>query len=87
MKLQSVKAILSSLLLLTFIFLAVSGAMLYFGKAGMIFGIARHMIRNAHAWTAFAMCALLLAHIGLNRRVFLSELRALAGLRSRKTDA
>ena len=83
MKRLSLKAILSSLLLLLFLFLAFSGALLHFGKTGLIWGFARHSLRDAHALAAVLICVLIAAHVFLNRRLYLRELRALG---SRKAD-
>jgi len=77
MKRLSVKAIVSSLLLLAFLFLAASGAMLYFGKTGVVMGFARGSLRNAHAWVAASMCVLVLIHLFLNNRSYIKELKSL----------
>ena len=77
MKRSHVKAIISSLLLLVFLFLATSGALLYFGKTGVVMGLARNDIRNAHTWAAASMCLLALIHLVLNRRVYFGELKSL----------
>jgi len=82
MKKLPVKAIISSLLLLTLLFLAVSGAMLYFGKTGMIMGITRNALRNAHTWGAALMCILCFIHLVLNRRLYFNELKSFFGHRS-----
>jgi hypothetical protein len=76
MKKSHLKAVLSSLMLLTFIFLAVSGAMLFFGKAGVVLGFARSSLLGAHVRAAILMCALVLTHFILNRRLFFSELKS-----------
>jgi uncharacterized membrane-anchored protein YitT (DUF2179 family) len=72
-----IKAILSGLLLLLFVYLAFSGALLYFGKTGVVMGIARHSLRETHAWTAFILCFLIISHLFLNRRIFLGEWKSL----------
>jgi|GEM_PF-2268763 len=81
-----VKAIVSSLLLLLLLFLAFSGALLYFGKTGLIWGIARHALRNAHTAAAAVICVLAAAHIFLNRRLYLRELSALSRRKTDKTE-
>jgi len=73
----SFKAVVSSLLLLTILFLAASGAALYFGKTGVVLGFARSGIRSAHTWAAVSMCVLVLAHLILNRRLYFKELKSL----------
>jgi len=77
MKRQSVKAIVSSLMLLVFVFLAISGAALYFGKTGVVMGFTRGALRNAHTWAAVFMTILVLIHLFLNRRLYFSELKSL----------
>jgi len=77
MKRLSVKAIVSSLLLLIFLFLATSGSMLYFGKTGVVLGFARGALRSAHTWAAASMCVLVVIHLILNRRLYFSELKSL----------
>jgi len=74
---QKVRAILSSILILLFLFLAMSGALLYFFKTGMILGIARYALREAHFVVAITMSVLILIHLILNLKVYFSELRAL----------
>jgi len=89
MKRLPVKAIISSLLLLAFLFLAISGAMLYFGKTGVVMGFARAALRNAHTWAAAFMCILVCVHLILNFRIYISELKSLARRREnnkRSTD-
>ena len=86
MKQLSIKAILSSLLLLTFLFLALSGALLYFGKTGVVLGFTRHTLRNAHAWAALLMCVLASVHLFLNLRLFGAELRSLSRRKPNDTE-
>ena len=81
----SVKAVLSSLLILLFLFLVISGAMLYFGKTGVVLGFARYFLRGAHALVALLMCILVIVHLFLNRRVYFGELRSAAGKLRNKT--
>ena len=77
MKLTAVKAILSTILIPDFIILALSGALLYFGKTGVIWGMSRYAIRNAHTVAAVLMCIIIPVHVFINRRIYLAELRAL----------
>ena len=84
MKKQFVKAVISSLLLLLFLFLAISGAMLYFGKTGVVLGFARHTLREIHAIVALLMCLLIVVHFILNIRIYTSGLKALFTLRNKK---
>ena len=72
------KGILSSVLIVLFLVVAVSGAMLYFGRTGLIMGIPRGVIRDAHIWSGFAMTAAVPLHLILNLRVFRGELKSLA---------
>ena len=87
MKKLSVKAILSTLLILIFIILAFSGALLYFGKTGVVLGVSRHTLREAHFWVAVSMCVFIPVHLILNLKVYISELRAAVckfGIRKRR---
>ena len=76
MRKLSVKAILSTLLILLFLFMAFTGALLYFGKTGMVLGFSRHALREAHFWVAVSMCVFIPVHLILNMRIYLTELRA-----------
>jgi len=71
------KAVLSSLMLLAFLFLAFSGALMYFNKTGMILGIPRGSMRIAHTVVAAFMFVLAAIHLFVNRSLYLSELKSL----------
>jgi len=86
MKKLSVKAILSALLILVFLFMACTGTMLYFGKTGVVLGISRHLLREVHFWVAVSMCALIVLHLILNLRIFKAELRALLGAKNKNSE-
>ena len=77
MKKPPFKAIISILLVLVFLFLAISGALLFFGKTGVVMGIARSALRKTHTWAAVLMCVLAIVHLILNRRIFFGELKSL----------
>ena len=77
MRQLSLKAILSTILILLFLYLAFSGALLYFGKTGMVMGVARSALREIHARAAFLLCVLVPVHFIINHRLYLSELKAL----------
>ena len=77
MKLSAVKAVLSTLLIPVFLVLVLSGALLYFGKTGVVWGMPRYMIRNAHTVAAVLMCVIVPTHFILNHRIYRAELRAL----------
>ena len=85
MKKPRIKAILSTLLLLFFLILATTGAMLYFGKTGLVLGFARNTLRVVHALIALLMCLLIAAHLFLNRRAYLKEMKA--SVRNKGTDS
>jgi len=78
MKKPFLKAILSTLLILIVLFLALSGALLYFGKTGMVWGISRQALREFHFCVAIAMCLLAAVHLVLNFRLYTTGLKALA---------
>ena len=74
---QSLKAVISTILALLFLLLAATGALLYFGKTGVVWGFTRQGLRGTHFWAAVSMCVLIVVHLTLNFRVYLAELRAL----------
>ena len=75
MKKLRLKAVLSTLLILIFLTLAFTGALLYFGKTGVVLGFSRQMLREAHFWIAVSMCALIPIHLILNLGIYRKELR------------
>ena len=77
MKRYRLKALISILLMFLLLFSAFSGALLHIGKTGLILGVPRHVLRDAHALAAIAVCALSAAHVFLNRRFLAREIRAL----------
>ena len=77
MKKVHVKAIISILLILIFLFLAITGVLMYVVKTGMVLGIPRAALRETHFWMAISICLLTLIHIVLNFRIFIGELRSL----------
>ena len=74
---QSLKAVLSTVLALLLMFLAATGALLYFGKTGVVWGFSRQSLREIHFWAAVSMCVLIPVHLILNCRLYLAEVRAL----------
>jgi len=86
MKKLSVKAVLSTLLILVFLCLAFTGALLYFGRTGMVLGFSRHMLRETHFWVAASMCVLIPVHLILNLRIYRAEVRALRGGKRRNSQ-
>ena len=82
-----IKAILSSALMLVFLIICSSGAMLYFGKTGMILGFRRASLLRFHAWAALFMLLLVCCHVVLNRRLFLQELKKLLRMGAGVTPA
>ena len=79
MKKLSAKAVISTLLIIAFLLLAFTGALLYFGRTGMILGFTRHLLREVHFWSAASMCVLVPVHFILNLSVYRSELRSMRG--------
>ena len=71
------KALLSSLLFLLFLAISVTGAMLYFGKTGLILGFRRIALLRFHGCCSFAFFALALCHITLNLRLYAQEAKKL----------
>ena len=77
MKLIRVKAVLSTLLILLFLCLVFTGALLYFGKTGVVLGISRHTLREIHFFAAVSMCVLIPVHLISNFRLYTAGLKAL----------
>ena len=65
------------MLLVLLLFISITGAMLYYGKTGLIFGISRALLLRCHARCALLFLALALCHLALNFRLFTSGLRGL----------
>jgi len=86
MKKLTVKAIISTLLILAFLFMASTGALLYFGKTGMVLGISRYLLREAHFWVAVSIGVLAIVHLLLNLSTYVAELRALFGVKRRNSE-
>ena len=84
MKRQSIKVILSTLLMLIVLFLAVTGTMLFFGKTGLVLGISRKVLREIHFYVAVSMCVLVAVHLVLNCKLYLAGLRALLKIGNRE---
>jgi len=76
MKKLSVKAILSTLLIIIFLLMVFTGALLYFGRTGVMLGFSRHLLRETHFWVAVFMCLLVPVHLFLNFRTYIAELRS-----------
>ena len=75
-RLPRIRAAVSCLLMLLFVYLATSGALLYFGKTGVVMGMARSTLRETHGGAALLMCALVIVHVCLNRRLLRGEWKA-----------
>jgi len=73
------KVVLSTLLILLFLFLAFTGALLYFGKTGIVLGFARSALRGAHFAAAVSMFVLIPIHFFANFRLYKAELKAARG--------
>ena len=76
MKKPALKVILSTLMIIILLFMAVTGALLYFGKTGMVWGVSRGVLRGVHFYAAISMCVLAVVHFILNFRLYLAGLRA-----------
>ena len=86
MKKLSIKAILSVILILIFLILAFTGALLHFGKTGVVLGISRHILRQIHFWIAASMCVLIPVHLFLNLHTLRTELRTLRKNKHNKSE-
>jgi len=80
-----IRAILSSLLLITFIIVLFTGIGLYFSPSGKIakeiswtfLGFNKWQLENLHTRSGFFMSALIIIHLFINYKMFLGELKVL----------
>ena len=73
----SFKAVVSTLLILCILFLAFSGALMFFSKTGVVWGMSRSALRAVHFWVAVSMCVLIPVHLILNLGLYRTELRTI----------
>lgn len=67
------KAILSTLLLLSFLLLAVTGFAMHFNSTGLVLGLPRYIVRSLHTVCAVVMSAAVALHFLLNLKTLLAE--------------
>ena len=79
MKRMVIKAVLTTLLILVFLCLVFTGALLYFGKTGVVLGISRYALREIHFIAAVSICVLIPAHLFFNFQLYRAEMKALRG--------
>ena len=72
-----IKAMASIALFLFLLVISVSGAMLYFGKTGLILGVSRALLLNIHARCSLLFAALVILHLALNFSLLKEELKKL----------
>ena len=80
-----IRAILSSLLLVTSIVVLFTGVGLYFSPSGRIakeiswtfLGFDRWQLENLHTLSGFIISALAIVHLFVNHRIFFCEIKAL----------
>jgi len=87
------KAIVSSLLLITFLVVAITGIGLWLAPSGRIARLEnweflgvfdKHRLENLHTRFGFLMVGLILIHLFLNWKMFLGELKVLFGVKREK---
>ncbi|MCL2125759.1 MAG: DUF4405 domain-containing protein [Oscillospiraceae bacterium] len=76
-RIAAVRAVLSTLLIIIVLFLAFTGALLYFGKTGLVWGISRYTLRGIHFAAAILMCLIVVIHFVVNRKIYVAGIRAL----------
>ena len=74
-KQQRLKAVISCLLLVVLLLISISGAMLYFGKTGLILGFSRAFLLHFHAGCAVLFVLLAACHLALNFKTLLAGFR------------
>ena len=80
-----IRAVLSSLLLIIFIIVTFTGVGLHFSPSGKIakeinwsfFGLDKWQLEHMHTLFGFIMSALIIIHLFINRKLFLSEIKTL----------
>ena len=77
MKRIQVKALISCVLILLLLIISISGAMLLFGKTGLIWGLSRAFLLHFHARCALLFLVLALCHLVLNFRSLALGLKSL----------
>lgn len=77
MKKNKQRAIVSTVLLICFILVAATSAILYFNKSGIWMGIMRFTINEVHTWSGIVMMAAIIYHFILNWTMYKTELKAL----------
>lgn len=77
MDIKSLRGIISTILIAAFIFSYGTGAILYFSKTGMWFLFSRGFIKNVHVIFTVTMGVGVLLHLYLNRKMYVSEVKAL----------
>jgi hypothetical protein len=83
------KAIISSLLLIAFLIVVVTGVGLWLATSGRIARLEnwtflglldRHRLETMHTRFGFGMVGIILIHLALNFKMFISELKVLFGI-------
>ena len=87
MKKQTYKALVSTVMIILFLCMAFTGALLHFGKTGVVWGIPRGVLSNIHFWAAVLMCVFIVLHFISNFRQYKAELRVLRGKNIGEGDA
>ena len=85
MKIIKIKAILSSLLFVSFVVVTLTGIGLYFpsqgklinGNAFFLSGVNNLQLKKIHTLIGFAMSGLITVHLFINYKIFLAEIKAL----------
>ena len=67
------KAVLSTLLMISFLLLAVTGFAMHFNSTGLVLGLPRYIVRGLHTAGAAVMSAAVVLHFLLNLRTLLAE--------------
>ena len=69
------KAILSTLLLVSLVLLAVTGFAIHFNTTGLVLGLPRYIVRQVHTVCAVFMSGGIVLHFILNLRTLMAEWR------------
>lgn len=77
MNINKIRAVVSTILIITGVITFSTGTILYFLKYGMWFFFTRKFLYDAHAVGGLIMGAVVVVHLYTNRRMYKMEMKAL----------
>ena len=74
---NKLRAVISTVLLICFVLVAATSAILYFNKTGMWLGIQRIVLTDIHYISGLIMLIFILVHLVINWAMYLKELKTI----------